>query len=250
MANDKKGSPSEKPKPSRAAMQQQRKEREAAKSQAARRARTRMYALGGTAVAAVIIIVVLVAGGSGSPDKPVPTPTSSAGSFSGRLPGLQTGNAVWPPELQFLKQRLNDIDLPALSAEGNVLHIHQHLDIFVGGRKVPVPAGIGIAADDSFISPLHTHDTTGIIHVESDVRQTFTLGQFFDVWGVRLDQSCIGGYCAGGGRTLSAYVNGSRYSGNPRDIELTSHEEIVLDFGNSSEQPAHIPAKFKFPQGY
>ncbi|MEA2476500.1 MAG: hypothetical protein QOC87_699 [Actinomycetota bacterium] len=231
-------------------MQQQRKARDAAKAQALRRARTRMYVLGGTAVLAVIVIVFLVAGGSGSPNKPTPTPLSSASSFGGRLPGLQTGNAVWPPELKFLKQRLQDIGLPALSKEGTVLHIHQHLDIFIGGRKVPVPAGIGIASDNSFIAPLHTHDSTGIMHVESDVRQTFTLGQFFDVWGVRLDAQCIGGYCAGGGRTLTVYVNGSTFSGNPRDVELTSHEEIVLDFGNSSEQPAHIPSSYNFPKGY
>ncbi|MFN2595237.1 MAG: hypothetical protein ABR579_10160 [Actinomycetota bacterium] len=249
MANGKKQGRGGESKPSRAVVQEQRKAREAAKTQALQRARTRMYVLGGTAVVAVIIILVLVAGGSSNP-KPAPTPATSPSSFGGRLPGLQTGDAVWPPELKFLRQRLEDIGLPALSSEGTVLHIHQHLDIFVGGRKVPVPAGIGIASDDSFIAPLHTHDTTGIMHVESNVRRSFTLGQFFDVWGVRLDGDCIGGYCTGGGRTLSAYVNGATYTGNPRDIELTSHEEIVLDFGNSSEQPAQIPSHSNFPKGY
>lgn len=236
--------------PTRNAARQQRKAREEAKAQALRRARTRMYVLGGSALVALVVIVVLVAGGSGSPDSPPSTPPPSATSFGGRLPGLQTGNAVWPPELHFLSQRLADIGLPALPAEGNVLHIHQHLDIFIGGRKVPVPAGIGIAADDSFIAPLHTHDATGIIHVESDIRRTFTLGQFFDVWGVRLDADCIGGYCAGGGRSLTAYVDGRKYPGDPRGITLEAHEEIVLAFGSPSEQPAHIPGSYKFPKGY
>lgn len=208
-----------------------------------------MYVLGGSALVAALIIVLLVVAGEGS-DEPTPTPTPSPAASVARLPGLQTGNAVWPAQLTFLKRRLNAIGLPALSSEGTVLHIHQHLDIFIGGRKVPVPAGIGIAADDSFIAPLHTHDESGIIHVESDVKRTFTLGQFFDVWGVRLDAQCIGGYCTGEGRSLSAFVNGETFTGNPRDIELTSHEEIVLAFGSQSELPARIPSSYKFPKGY
>ncbi len=207
-----------------------------------------MYLIGGSALVAALLIVLLVVSGNGS-DKPTPTPPPSPAA-STRLPGLQTGNAVWPPELTFLKQRLAAIGLRALSSEGSVLHIHQHLDIFIGGRKVPVPGGIGIAADDSFIAPLHTHDETGVIHVESDVKRTFTLGQFFDVWGVRLDATCIGGYCAGGGRTLSAFVNGSSFAGNPRTIKLTSHEEIVLAFGTQDELPAGIPSTYNFPKGY
>jgi hypothetical protein len=69
-------------------------------------------------------------------------------------------------------------------------HVHAHLDVFVDGKRIGVPAAIGINVDapevKSFedpdgavsyggiercrkpcISPLHTHDATGIIHTES-----------------------------------------------------------------------------------
>ena len=82
----------------------------------------------------------------------------------------------------------------ALTNEGQVLHIHQHLDIFVNGKHEPVPQGVGIYAGQ-FLTELHTHDPTGIIHVESPVAKHFDLGQFFGVWGVRLNARCIGGYC-------------------------------------------------------
>src|SRR5262249_56387760 len=85
-----------------------------------------------------------------------------------------------------------------------IRHDHVHLDVIVDGRRVVVPAGVGIAepvdTGHGFFglvanSPLHTHGADGIIHVEADRPGAYTLGQFFDEWGVRLDRTCVGGYC-------------------------------------------------------
>ena len=35
----------------------------------------------------------------------------------------------------------------------------------------------------SGMAPLHTHDTSGIIHVESSVKRNYTLGEFLNTWG-------------------------------------------------------------------
>src|SRR5581483_6997689 len=113
------------------------------------------------------------------------------------LPCLMNAKAPSPANKASLPgSRLRAIGLPARGQEGTVLHTHQHLDIVVGRTLLPVPAGIGIDAHGAFITELHTHDTSGIIHVESPVRRTFTLGQFFDVWGLRFTRTCIGAYCA------------------------------------------------------
>ena len=88
------------------------------------------------------------------------------------LTGIQRGDAPWPPETSSLKKRLKEIGLPALTREGTVLHTHEHLDIFVAGRKVPVPSDIGINNAARFTAPIHTHDETGIIHVESPTSNT------------------------------------------------------------------------------
>ena len=101
--------------------------------------------------------------------------------------------------------------MPPLSpVEATTLHIHQHLDLYVGGRGVPVPAGIGIDPAVGFAA-LHSHDASAVIHVGSPTVRTYTLGQFFAVWGVRFTPSCLGGYCAGDGRQLRVYVNGRPY---------------------------------------
>lgn len=164
------------------------------------------------------------------------------------LPGLQTGDPPWIAETSNLLARLKAIDLPALFEEGNALHIHQHLDIFVNDKPVTVPADIGINYDARFISPLHTHDRTGIIHVESDVVRDFTLGQFFDVWGVRFTKDCIGGYCAKGSDKLRVFSNGKPVSGDPRDLVLTSHQEIAVVYGPEKSTLA-IPSSYKFDEG-
>ena len=97
------------------------------------------------------------------------------------LPGELKGPAPWPANTAELRPRLTALGLPALAREGRALHIHQHLDVFVEGRRVTVPAGIGIDPAAGFIAPLHTHDATGVVHVESPSAKPFFLGQFFGV---------------------------------------------------------------------
>lgn len=165
----------------------------------------------------------------------------SFGSYD-KLPGVLTGKPPWPANVDRLRARLKAIGLPALSSEGTVLHIHQHLDIYVDRKPVEVPAGIGIAPKEGFIATLHTHDPTGIIHVESPTPGSFSLGQFFAVWGLRLSKQCIGGLCS---EPVRLYVNGEQVKADPTKLVLAEHQEIVLTYG---PPPQDIPRSFDFAQ--
>ena len=165
-----------------------------------------------------------------------------------KLPGIQTGPTPWIAEVENLLARLQAIHLPALSAEGNALHIHQHLDLIVNGTQVTVPADIGINYTSPFISPVHTHDETGIIHVESDEVRDFTLGEFFDIWGVRFTKDCVGGYCSKGADTLKVYSNGKPVTGDPRKLVLQSHQEIAVIYGPEAASKS-VPSSYLFPPG-
>jgi hypothetical protein len=165
------------------------------------------------------------------------------------LPGLQTGNVPWPPEIEHLALRLSQDGLPALSAEGTVLHIHQHIDIFIDGKPIVVPANIGISQAAGFISPIHVHDTTGVIHEESPTIQDFSLGQFFDIWGVKFTKDCIGGYCSADAKLLKVYSNGTLVEGDPRKLKLEAHQEIAITYGTNEEAPTSTPSSFAFPIG-
>lgn len=138
--------------------------------------------------------------------------------------------------------------LPMLGAEGTAEHIHAHLDIIVNGKPVTVPAQIGIDEQAEMISPLHTHDTSGVIHIESPVRGTFSLGQFFTEWQVALSANRIGGLRTGNGNELRAYVNGKQVNGNPAAIILTAHDEIALVYG-PGDQHVTIPGSYVWPEG-
>lgn len=173
------------------------------------------------------------------------------GSAKPSLASISTGDAPWPVETMYLKNRLAAIGLPALASEGSALHTHQQISVYVHGIRMTVPSGIGIhESAPAFISPIHTHDETGIIHVESPTVERFTLGQFFDIWGVRLDAACVGGYCTEGENTLTIFVQGEPYTGDPRDLELTPHEVIVVAYGTPAELPHPIPSTYTFPSGY
>src|ERR1044071_10295818 len=69
-------------------------------------------------------------------------------------------------------------------------HYHAHLSIFVNGSSYLVPGGIGIEPSDC-IYWLHTHDDSGIIHIESPQNDTFNLGQFLKVWSIFDNSSFI-----------------------------------------------------------
>jgi len=167
------------------------------------------------------------------------------------LPGELTGPEPWGANTGQLRARLDKLGLPALQAEGTVLHIHQHLDVFIDGQRTLVPAYIGINVQQRFLSPIHTHDDpTGIIHVESPTMRTFTLGEVFGVWGVRFTPNCLGGYVAGGGKQLRVYVNGARVPGDPGKLILAPHQEIAVMYGTQAELPKPIPQHFAFPEGY
>lgn len=107
------------------------------------------------------------------------------------------------------------------SMEGAVEHIHSHLQIFNHGRAVAVPAQIGILASGGCLYWLHTHTPDGIIHIEAPVRRTFTLGQFFDIWGRPVPR----------GKSMRVTVNGKRWGGDPAAIPLRDREEIVIQTG-------------------
>ncbi|SHL95523.1 hypothetical protein [Actinacidiphila paucisporea] len=138
--------------------------------------------------------------------------------------------------------------LPMLGQEGQVLHIHSHLDVFMDGKAVTVPAQIGIDAAKQQISPLHTHDTSGVVHIESPVQAEFTLGQFMTEWSVPIGSNILGTFKTGGGKELHVYVNGKEQTGDPASIKLAAHEEIAIVYGAPADR-VQVPSAYSWPEG-
>jgi len=137
-------------------------------------------------------------------------------------------------------------------SEQVLFHVHAHLTVFVDGTARQIPYGIGIPGAQASPTPagpyvgagscfywLHTHAADGIIHIESPVARTYTLGDFFDVWGEKLGRAEVGP--AHG--PVTAFYDGRLFRANPRDIPLTRHAQIQLDVG----RPLVAPAEISFP---
>jgi len=129
---------------------------------------------------------------------------------------------------------------------GEVLtrHEHAHLTIAIRGQLRTVPANIGITATQ--ICWLHTHDTSGIIHIEAGDNRTFTLGSFFGVWRQPLSQTVVDGESVGSGESIQVTINQQPYSGSPDTVVLKNHQDIVLELG----PPFLTVAPYVWPPGY
>jgi hypothetical protein len=239
-----------------------------ARAEQAQRRRRRVWLAAAGAVVVVVIaaavgITLAVTGGSsGGPGTALPlAPLSTLGSLQPAPAAGPAGPEGVPvPAAAALASTATaaagqPVDgISCQTSEQTLFHIHAHLTIFVNGSARQVPAGIGIPGAQATQTPqgpfietgtcfywLHTHAADGIIHIESPVQRTFTLGNFFDIWGQPLGPDQVG---PASGHVVAIY-NGQVYQGNPRDIPLTAHAQIQLQVGT----PLVAPQQITFPAG-
>lgn len=227
---------------SKTAGRQNVKERIAAARAAERRRKRRNWIL--TFAIVGVVVVALVVGVSWTiikQSRPKPLPGVAAMGSDTVLPPWSV------PADPVTGARAAGLDVKPM--EGTAKHFHAHLDILVNGRPVPVPANLGIDPNQQAMSELHTHDTTGVLHIEAPTaNKRYTLGQLFDEWQVKLTTTGIGGLKVDGKNTLSAYVDGKKQIGDPASIELTPHREIALVYGPPGAK-VNVPKSYNFPEG-
>jgi ribosomal protein S6E (S10) len=225
---------------------------EADRSETSRRRRMQIgAAAGGLAIIGIVVAVIVLASGGGTSSE-----TSSGGlpihkdsvPADSQLALLDTP-PPWKPNYKQLQPRVEAMGLPGFNE--TTFHIHAHLEIFVDGKQVPVPANIGIDEATGFLSPLHTHPTgpdnpAGTIHMEADQQYDFTVGQFMNVWGVKFSDTQIGSLKSKGAEQLQVYVNG-QLAKDPVDTVMQEHDVIVIGYGKPGSFPQN--PKFNWPQG-
>lgn len=213
---------------------------------AARRKRRFQMAVGGGLSAAAIAAVVLAISASGGSGLHTTNAQRAAAVATGNLTGLQSTPAPWQPEYPHLADRLAELHLPANGDES--YHVHAHLSVYVNGQQVPVPGNVGITATltGGIEATMHTHDTSGIIHMEAGNPYPFKVSDFLDVWGVKFTDTQLGAYTDRGQDRVWMYVNGKPIS-DPVTYVLRPHDNVVLAYGRAGSFPTNVP--FNWPPG-
>jgi hypothetical protein len=213
----------------------------------ARNIRIGAWSAAGVAVIAILVVIITMISRPGTPESAGATPTGAASTPAVGTIG-RTTNPPWAAPAD-ASAAVTAAGISMLGAEGNAVHIHTHLDVIANGAPVTVPADIGVDEAHEKISPLHSHDTTGVIHIESPTKPaTFTLGQFFAEWQVSLGADHIGGLVADDIHHLKTYINGKLYAGNPAEIVLAAHDEIAIVYGSDAQQ-TNVPSSYQWTNG-
>ncbi|MEI6511152.1 MAG: hypothetical protein WCO25_03865 [Candidatus Uhrbacteria bacterium] len=124
-----------------------------------------------------------------------------------------------PVDTSKLDRASQDLVLGCTTDMATTFHIHPFLTVFVNDVRVPILPGVGIE-EGKCMHPIHTHDATGKIHVESPKPANFTLGDFFLVWGKKFDEL---------GTLEKMTVNGTD-STEGENLILIDHDKIVLRY--------------------
>ena len=115
------------------------------------------------------------------------------------------------------------------------LAIHQHvrLIVYIGEERVLVPAGIGI--DPGGQRVIHTHDDSGVLHIEDNRIREYRLGDFFKLWGRELTSTCLIGYCSNETHRVRVFVNGVMWGGDPREVPLLDGSFVLIVYGTEEQ---------------
>jgi hypothetical protein len=143
--------------------------------------------------------------------------------------------------------------IPCATTMFNTFHVHSFVGITINGNYVAIPTAIGMvnpgAPSAGFVNSatcfywIHTHDSSGYIHMESPnaaasltTSSEFTLGNVMDVWGETLSSTQFGPWSGmvriftaqapSGSQVASSYTE---YTGNPDALQLYSHEAVWIE---------------------
>ncbi|HSS62373.1 MAG TPA: hypothetical protein VLK30_13045 [Candidatus Limnocylindrales bacterium] len=157
--------------------------------------------------------------------------------------------------------------IPCDQLEHTQVHYHAAIQIIYHGALTNIRDNTGIQLDSagnvSCYYWLHVHASQkNIIHIESPASQVFTVGQFFDVanqWdkangyeAMRLDATHVATFTLQPGDKIVTYIDlgdgkGAKpYDGDPRAIQLKSHEVVTIEITPPDVNP---PPTFTFPSG-
>jgi hypothetical protein len=167
------------------------------------------------------------------------------------VPGTTVGQDVFPEGDTITGGQGQQVDgINCRGALDGQFHHHVHLSLFVNGVQFAIPRGTGmknpgqapfIYHADCFYA-LHTHDATGIIHIEPPGDLVYGMHQYFGIWGMMLSKTNVAGYSG----PVTVFVNGVQQNVDPKTLKFHPFDQITLEVGS----PVVTPPVYIFPPAY
>jgi hypothetical protein len=203
---------------------------------------------------------------------PNPTPTPTPGPTPEGI-SLQPGKVVGEDDMfappdgdSSTGGQSQAIDgIPCVPSMYNNYHVHVYVGLYVNGKQMAIPDQIGMYQPGQISNGytntatcfyyIHTHDASGMIHIESPEDQPvsasiYTLQNVLDVWGMTVGPNNVGPFTgtvrtfigrAKLGTTTVSPTSYAEYFGDPNAIALYSHEAIWFEVGPPYYTPPYIP---------
>ena len=130
-------------------------------------------------------------------------------------------------------------------------HIHVHLAIYINGKSITIPQGIGIASNGSCYYWMHTHSSDGIIHIEAPAKvHNVALDDFLTIWHDGFSKLNFPPQLTQNSG-WHIYVNGKLFASQGTsplntEVQFSSHDLITLEYG-SNNPPPEKPGTYSFP---
>jgi hypothetical protein len=173
------------------------------------------------------------------PPPPPPPPPPSVPPLSSTIVDLSDNHGVgadrWNPGNTAEGGQGAPVDgIPCLLNMPDTYHVHTHLAIFVDGVQTAVPGNIGIHNQEPSrcFYGIHTHDKSGKLLIEFEAPGSYTLANFFHIWGQPLQADNFAGIT---GKPIKVFVTDNATTEEVADwgaIELTSHKLITVQIGS------------------
>jgi hypothetical protein len=145
--------------------------------------------------------------------------------------GIVLGFGLYEAVLQSAKAN----PYPCITGE-SYIHVHPYLRIVIEGQNITIPDRVGYLSGGSCLMPIHTHDASGILHIElssADANKDFTLGDFFRIWNATPGMSTM----SFGGSSHPVTFSATDVLGFVTD---SSHKVVVLVDNSPVSNPSSI----------
>lgn len=171
----------------------------------------------------LVACLVIAVANTGSADEPI----AHTAMGHGMDDMSATAEEIDPTTKEQVLEQIERSGLYVLDVENIDVHIHVQFVVQVNGVNQVIPQ-TGVDFDSLTAAPIHTHDTSGILHIENDSSnpEVPTVADFLEVWvGTSTEAGLCNAFLGKSSCSVTANRNGQFFA---LDEQLRDVDTVIL----------------------